>query len=78
MDRLALEQLAKLGITDMDPHQLVGSLSVGRQQMVEIAKALLVDARVLVMDEPSSSLVVCFLLYSYLHAQWPPYLCRRL
>lgn len=56
MDRLALEQLAKLGITDMDPHQLVGSLSVGRQQMVEIAKALLVDARVLVMDEPSSSL----------------------
>ena len=56
MDRLALEQLAKLGITDMDPHQLVGSLSVGRQQMVEIAKALLVDARILVMDEPSSSL----------------------
>lgn len=56
MDRLALEQLAKLGITDMDPHQLVGSLSVGRQQMVEIAKALLVNARILIMDEPSSSL----------------------
>ena len=56
MDRLALEQLAKLGITDMNPHQLVGSLSVGRQQMVEIAKALLVNAKILVMDEPSSSL----------------------
>ena len=34
----------------------VGDLTVGRQQMVEIAKALLINAKVLVMDEPSSSL----------------------
>lgn len=56
MNRQAREQLAKLGITDMDPNTVVGELPVGRQQMVEIAKALLINARVLIMDEPSSSL----------------------
>ena len=56
MNRQAAEQLAKLGITDLDPEATVGELPVGRQQMVEIAKALLINARVLVMDEPSSSL----------------------
>ena len=56
MNRQAVEQLAKLGIHDLDPDEAVGNLTVGRQQMVEIAKALLINARVLVMDEPSSSL----------------------
>ena len=56
MDRQAIEQLAKLGIHDLDPEESVGNLTVGRQQMVEIAKALLINAKVLVMDEPSSSL----------------------
>lgn len=56
MNRQAKEQLAKLGITDLDPDAVVGDLTVGRQQMVEIAKALLINARVLIMDEPSSSL----------------------
>lgn len=56
MNRQALEQLAKLGITDLDPNETVGNLTVGRQQMVEIGKALLINAKVLVMDEPSSSL----------------------
>ena len=56
MNRQAIEQLAKLGIHDLDPDTLVGDLPVGRQQMVEIAKALLIKAKVLVMDEPSSSL----------------------
>mgnify|MGYP002624257223 FL=1 len=56
MDRQAIEQLAKLGIHDIDPEEAVGNLTVGRQQMVEIAKALLINAKVLVMDEPSSSL----------------------
>lgn len=56
MNKQAVEQLAKLGIHDIDPDEAVGNLTVGRQQMVEIAKALLINARVLVMDEPSSSL----------------------
>ncbi|MCD8215115.1 MAG: sugar ABC transporter ATP-binding protein [Clostridiales bacterium] len=56
MNRQAAEQLAKLGITDLDPNATVGDLPVGRQQMVEIAKALLINAKILIMDEPSSSL----------------------
>ena len=41
---------------DIDPRTLVGDLALGRKQMVEIAKALSADARVLIMDEPTSSL----------------------
>lgn len=41
---------------EIDSSALVGTLPLGRQQMVEIAKALSVDARVLIMDEPTSSL----------------------
>ncbi|MEM7478106.1 MAG: sugar ABC transporter ATP-binding protein [Planctomycetota bacterium] len=41
---------------DVDPGTLVKDLSIGRQQMVEIAKALSAGARVLIMDEPTSSL----------------------
>jgi ribose transport system ATP-binding protein len=40
----------------VSPHTLVRELSIGRQQMVEIAKALSINARVLIMDEPTSSL----------------------
>jgi ribose transport system ATP-binding protein len=47
--------LRSIGL-DCSPRTLVSGLSIGRQQMVEIAKALSVDARVLIMDEPTSSL----------------------
>jgi ribose transport system ATP-binding protein len=40
----------------VDPATTVGHLPIGKQQLVEIAKALSVDARVLIMDEPTSSL----------------------
>ncbi|MQA93925.1 MAG: ATP-binding cassette domain-containing protein [Streptosporangiales bacterium] len=40
----------------LDPRQVVGTLSVARQQMVEIAKALSFDAKVLIMDEPTAAL----------------------
>jgi len=40
----------------VSPHAPTGSLRVGDQQLVEIAKALSLDARILVMDEPTSAL----------------------
>ena len=41
---------------DIDPRTVVRDLSIGKQQLVEIARALLLRARVVVMDEPTSSL----------------------
>lgn len=41
---------------DIDPKQTVGELAVSKQQMVEIAKALSIDAKILIMDEPTSAL----------------------
>jgi len=40
----------------LDPNELVGNLTVGQQQLVEIAKAYLADPRIIVFDEPTSSL----------------------
>src|SRR5918993_740641 len=48
--------LAQLGHEDISPDAPVGSLSVAQQQLVEIARALAVGCRVLVLDEPTSSL----------------------
>ncbi len=39
---------------DLRPQQVVGDLPVSMQQMVEIAKALSTNARILIMDEPTS------------------------
>jgi ribose transport system ATP-binding protein len=47
--------LRRLGIK-IDPENRVGSLRVGEQQLVEIAKALSLDTRILIMDEPTSAL----------------------
>ncbi|MFV0351936.1 MAG: sugar ABC transporter ATP-binding protein [Oscillospiraceae bacterium] len=41
---------------DIDPDDVVGDLPVSKQQMVEIAKALSTNARILIMDEPTSAL----------------------
>jgi D-xylose transport system ATP-binding protein len=41
---------------DIDPRIQVGSLGIGRQQLVEIAKALSQDAKILVLDEPTAAL----------------------
>ena len=49
--------LKRLGL-DVSPRQLVGELSLAQQQTVEIAKALSLNARVLIMDEPTSSLTL--------------------
>jgi ribose transport system ATP-binding protein len=47
--------LNQLGI-DIDPKETLGNLTVGRQQMVEIAKAISLDSRLLVLDEPTAAL----------------------
>ncbi|RCV52089.1 multiple monosaccharide ABC transporter ATP-binding protein [Marinitenerispora sediminis] len=47
--------LARVGLRE-DPTAPVGSLSLGRQQLVEIAKALSKDVRLLILDEPTSAL----------------------
>ncbi|WP_205625016.1 sugar ABC transporter ATP-binding protein [Geminicoccus roseus] len=46
---------ARVGL-DMDPRRLVRDLSVAEQQMVEIAKALSMEAKLVIMDEPTSAL----------------------
>ena len=50
-----IELLERLEI-DLNPEALISQLSVAKQQMVEIAKALSFDAKVLIMDEPTSAL----------------------
>ncbi len=55
MENEARKILEELKI-DLDPGQVVGELPVSKQQMVEIAKALSTNARILIMDEPTSAL----------------------
>lgn len=55
MVRRSRDILAQLG-EDIDPDTMAGDLTAGYAQMVEIAKALSKNARILVMDEPTASL----------------------
>jgi ribose transport system ATP-binding protein len=48
--------LKRLGVDHIRADQLVDELSIANQQMVEIAKAISIDADILIMDEPTSSL----------------------
>ena len=55
MNKKAKAILDELNI-DINPKTIVGDLPVSKQQMVEIAKALSMDAKILIMDEPTSAL----------------------
>ncbi len=57
MQRGAAAALLRLGVT-LDPRLKVRGLSVPQKQLVEIAKALSRDARILIMDEPTAALTV--------------------
>lgn len=52
ISRRALEEIG----VDIDPERAVGTLSIAEQQLVEIARALIGDVRLLVLDEPTASL----------------------
>lgn len=61
IDRRTLAQdarhaMAQVGLDAIDPDTLVGSLGIGHQQMVEIARNLIGDCRVLILDEPTAML----------------------
>lgn len=55
MYRRSAELLARVGLT-VSPGERVDRLSIGRKQLVEIARALSQQARLVIMDEPTSSL----------------------
>lgn len=56
MRRQAKAILESLNIYDMDVNRKVGTMTVGNRQRVEIAKALSLNARILIMDEPTAAL----------------------
>ncbi|EKS70353.1 MULTISPECIES: multiple monosaccharide ABC transporter ATP-binding protein [unclassified Caballeronia] len=51
----AKQLLGRVGLTDA-PDTLIGTLGIGKQQLVEIAKALSKEVRLLILDEPTASL----------------------
>lgn len=57
MKKRTQEVLDEIGLK-RDPSDIVGTLSISEKQMVEIAKAVAFDAKVIIMDEPTSSLAM--------------------
>ncbi len=56
LEAAARTQLARIGLGAIDPAAPVSQLGIGQQQMVEIARNLLDDTRILILDEPTAML----------------------
>ncbi|MFD2762096.1 sugar ABC transporter ATP-binding protein [Lentibacillus juripiscarius] len=56
MKKQCTDYLRKLGVSNIDPDEVAGDLSVGKQQMIEIARAISTNAELIVMDEPTAAL----------------------
>ncbi|NMM92825.1 sugar ABC transporter ATP-binding protein [Bifidobacterium oedipodis] len=52
----AKQYLAQMGLENIDPRTPLSSISIAMQQLVAIARAMVIDAKVLILDEPTSSL----------------------
>ena len=55
INKKSSELFARMNV-NINPHELVHNLTVGKQQIVEIAKAISFDAKVIIFDEPTSTL----------------------
>ena len=56
LNEAAARQMALIGLQDIDPRLPVSALGVGYQQMVEIARSLVGECRLLILDEPTATL----------------------
>ncbi|MCP3032347.1 sugar ABC transporter ATP-binding protein [Halobacillus sp. A1] len=56
MHKQTLENLKRLGVDNIPPNETAGNLSVGKQQMIEIARAISTNAEMIIMDEPTAAL----------------------
>src|SRR5690625_2566467 len=56
MRKRTKQSLLELGVENISPDEVAGNLSVGQQQMIEIARALATQSELIVMDEPTAAL----------------------
>jgi ABC-type sugar transport system ATPase subunit len=56
MSLTAADALKKVGCEDINPSEILGDISVGKQQLVALARAVTLRSKVIIMDEPSAAL----------------------